>query len=107
MKNTKKQKLIFGVILLSTIMLGVFYTGVMFSTTNNLDIRTITIGENLDEGVTYSSHVCTFITRADGTEEFNGCGENTLYNDGMDIIRNAWIDATPSPADKPHPKYSS
>jgi hypothetical protein len=76
----KKQTLfiavIFGMLMLSTFLVFSLQTPIANSTNSN-------------SGVHYNSLVCTWVQRADGTIQDNGCSHNTLTTAGQNAIRDA------------------
>lgn len=76
----KKQNIfivmVFSVMILSTLL--------VFSTS-----AVPALSSSTDEGLKYNSWVCTYVTRADGSIEDNGCSHNLLTNAGKNAIRDA------------------
>lgn len=74
------KKIVFGFtgVLLSAILLFTVASSIM----NNNSLPSSTVSD----GIQYHSNVCTYVTRADGTVEPNGCSHNTLYNNGKEMI---------------------
>lgn len=46
------------------------------------------------EGIGYKGVVCTYVTRADGTVEDNGCNHNVLFDTGAELIEDYLADGS-------------
>jgi hypothetical protein len=80
----KKQTKIFGLIF-SVILLSAF----LIMSLPSKEVQ----NANSDALIKYGSSVCTYVTRADGSIEDNGCHHNLLTNAGKNAIRSALTNA--------------
>lgn len=75
--NKKHSKALYVIPIL---VLGLFLLSfIPVSTPDNQEAST-------SDGIGYKGSVCTYVTRADGTVEDNGCDHNVLFNTGAEYV---------------------